>query len=89
MVCGLGKLTDKLYTRKNARILRIFKRCIFNGNIEFHSPCCAKWQSASSMWRLISDASLLAFCTIHGSAPSSIKRERPLFDPEMASIAGQ
>lgn len=40
-------------------------------------PCCAKWQSASSMWRLIGEASLLAFCTIHGSAPSSIKRDLP------------
>jgi hypothetical protein len=33
------------------------------------------------MWRLIGAASLLAFCTIHGSAPSSIRRDLPLFNP--------
>lgn len=44
-------------------------------------PCCARWQSASSTCRLISEASLLAFCTIHGSAPSSIRRDRPSFMP--------
>nr|GMD55627.1 hypothetical protein Iba_scaffold1404214CG0010 [Ipomoea batatas]GMD62394.1 hypothetical protein Iba_chr12bCG4980 [Ipomoea batatas] len=45
------------------------------------TSCCARWQSASSTCRLISEASLLAFCTIHGSAPSSIRRDRPSFMP--------
>ena len=44
-------------------------------------PCCAKWQSASSMCRLIGEASLLAFCTIHGSAPSSISSDLPFLVP--------
>uniref|UniRef100_A0A2P2PN07 Armadillo repeat-containing kinesin-like protein 2 n=1 Tax=Rhizophora mucronata TaxID=61149 RepID=A0A2P2PN07_RHIMU len=42
---------------------------------------CAKWQSASSMWRLIGAASLLEFCTIHGSAPSSIRKDLPPLIP--------
>ena len=33
------------------------------------------------MWRLIGDASLLAFCTIHCSAPSSIRKDLPVFVP--------
>lgn len=37
------------------------------------------------MWRRIGAASSLAFCTIHGSAPSSIKMDLPLFIP----IVGQ
>lgn len=45
------------------------------------TSCWAMWKSASSMWRLIAAASLLAFCTIHGSAPSSIKNDVPLFIP--------
>lgn len=49
-------------------------------------PCCAKWQSASSMWRLIIDASLLAFCTIHGSAPSSISKDRLCLFPKTNKI---
>jgi len=45
-------------------------------------PCCAKWHSASSMWRLIGAASLLAFFTIQGSAPSSINNDLPTLFPE-------
>jgi hypothetical protein len=65
----------------------------FNGRSAFSNfkrtgknlPCCAKWQSASSIWRLIGDASLLAFCTIHGSTPSSIKRDLPFLVPAQLS----
>ena len=57
------------------------QREFFSTEKKWHSPCCARWHRASSMWRLIGAASLLAFCTIHGSAPSSIRRDLPLFNP--------
>lgn len=44
-------------------------------------PCCARWQSANSIWRLIGEASLLAFCTIQGRAPSSMRRDFQVFVP--------
>eukprot|EP00268_Persea_americana_P059256 TRINITY_DN724_c0_g1_i9.p1 TRINITY_DN724_c0_g1~~TRINITY_DN724_c0_g1_i9.p1 ORF type:complete len:137 (+),score=17.18 TRINITY_DN724_c0_g1_i9:515-925(+) len=45
------------------------------------ASCCAKWQRASSICRLIVEASLFAFCTIQGSAPSSISKDLPVFVP--------
>lgn len=46
-------------------------------------PFWAKWQTASSKWRLVEVDDVFKFATNHKRAPSSIRSERPLQTPDV------